>query len=302
MTPATTPRAPSTQRSSRAGSLLRLLRPKQWAKNVLVFAAPFAAGIVETGPLLRTLAMFAAFCLAASGTYCLNDAADVEADRAHPIKRQRPVASGVVHVRTAVVLGLVLLAAGVSVAAAIGPESLLVIAAYVILTVAYSWRLKHLAVIDLAAIAGGFILRSVAGGAAAPVPLSQWFLIVAGFGSLFMVAGKRSAESGDLGSQASTVRSTLGAYSPGFLLFVRTLAASVCVAGYCLWAFESAAAGGEVWFQLSIIPFVTGILLYGLRLEQGGGAAPEEIVLGDRVLQVVGLCWAITYAIGVHGG
>lgn len=288
----------------RRAPLLRLVRPKQWIKNALVFAAPFAAGITDVEPLLRTTVMFVAFCAAASGTYCLNDAVDVDADRAHPTKRHRPLAAGEVSVRTAVALGVALLVAALAAGAALGPAPLLIIATYVLLTVSYSWRLKHVAVIDLAAIAGGFILRSVAGGAAAPVPLSQWFLIVAGFGSLFMVAGKRSAESGDLGAHASTVRSTLGAYSPGFLLFVRTLAAAVCVAGYCLWAFESAAGGGdgEVWFQLSIVPFVTGILLYGLRLEQGGGAAPEEVVLGDRVLQVVGLCWAITYAAGVHGG
>lgn len=281
--------------------LIRLTRPRQWAKNVLVFAAPFAAGTTQPVPLIRTLVMFGAFCAAASGSYCLNDALDVESDRAHPDKRLRPVAAGAVGVPTAVVLAVVLLGGALAAAAALGAAALVIVGAYVGLTVTYSLKLKHLAVIDLAAVAGGFILRSVAGGAAAPVDISQWFLIVAGFGSLFIVAGKRQAEHADLGVDAGSVRATLGEYSAGFLLFVRSLAAAVCVAGYCLWAFESAARGGELWFQLSIIPFVIGILLYGLRLEQGAGAAPEDILLGDRTLQLVGLAWIALYAIGVHG-
>lgn len=282
--------------------VVRLMRPKQWTKNVLVFAAPFAAGTTDVAPLARTTLMFVAFCAAASGTYCLNDAMDVDADRAHPRKRHRPVAAGEVGVRSAVTLGMILLAGALVLAGLLGLAPLLVIGAYVVLTVSYSLRLKRTPVVDLIAVAAGFILRSVAGGAAAPVPISQWFLMVAGFGSLFIVAGKRQAEHADLGIDAGSVRATLGAYSTGFLLFVRSMAAAICVAGYCLWAFESATHGGEIWFQLSIVPFVTGIMIYALRLEHGGGAAPEDIILGDRLLQIVGVIWLVVYGIGVHGG
>lgn len=282
--------------------VIRLMRPKQWAKNVLVFAAPFAAGVTDAGRLGRTALMFVAFCAAASGTYCLNDALDVESDRAHPHKRHRPVAAGEVGGRTAVALGVILLGTGLVIAGVLGTASVLVLGAYATLTVAYSLWLKHVPVIDLAAVAAGFILRSVAGGAAAPVAISDWFLMVAGFGSLFIVAGKRQAEHAELGVDAGSVRATLGAYSNGFLRFVRGMAAAICVAGYCLWAFESATQGGDLWFKLSIIPFVVGILIYALRLEQGGGAAPEEIILGDRLLQLVGVIWAVLYGIGVHVG
>lgn len=287
---------------ARTPALLRLLRPRQWVKNVLVFAAPFAAGDLFEGDVpVRTVGAFVALCLAASGTYCVNDAVDAEADRKHPEKRRRPVASGEVPVPVAFGLGAALLVAGVVLAAVIDVDLLLIVACYVGLTVAYSWRLKQLPVVDIAAIAGGFILRAVAGGAAAPVPISQWFLIVTGFGSLFIVAGKRSAEHLDLGDEAGNVRTTLAVYPASFLRFVRGMAGSACVLAYCLWAFERAdeLQRGEVWYELSIIPFVLGILHYALRLEQGAGAAPEDLVLRDRMLQVIGLAWLVVFALGV---
>ena len=300
MTAEAHPDAPA--RPTRSPALLRLVRPRQWVKNVLVFAAPFAAGDLLEGDVpWRVLAAFAALCLAASGTYCVNDAVDAEADRKHPDKRRRPVASGEVPVAVAFGLGAALLAAGVLTAAAVDLDLLLVVVCYVALTLAYSGWLKHVAVLDIAAIAGGFILRAVAGGAAAPVPISQWFLIVTGFGSLFIVAGKRSAEHLDLGDEAGNVRTTLAAYPASYLRFVRSMAGSACVLAYCLWAFERAEElqRGELWYELSIIPFVLGILHYALRLEQGAGAAPEELVLRDRVLQVLGLAWLVVFALGV---
>lgn len=294
--------APRAARAWRAPAVLRLARPKQWTKNVLVLAAPFAAGDLTDGdvPLHVGLA-FAAFCLVASGTYCLNDVKDVGADRAHPVKRRRPVASGEISLGGAVGLGVVLLATGLAVAAAVRWQLVVVIGGYVAVQLAYSWVLKHEPVFDLAAVASGFVLRSVAGGAAAPVEISQWFLIVAGFGSLFIVAGKRSAEHIDLGDEAGAVRSTLADYSLGFLRFVRAIAAGVCLTAYCLWAFErpDEVGGGAIWYELSIIPFVLAILHYALRLEQGAGAAPEEIALHDRTLQLLGIVWVVLFGLGV---
>lgn len=291
-------------RPSRLPPPIRLLRPKQWSKNVLVFAAPFAAGVLlDPRVLFRTIVAFVAFCLAASGTYCVNDASDHLTDRQHPVNRHRPVAAGHVSPALAFGLGGTLLVAALALSLAVNWQTLVVIGCYVALTTAYSLWLKEVAVVDLAAVAGGFILRSVAGGAAAPVAISQWFLIVAGFGSLFIVAGKRHAEHLDLGEDAGEIRSTLAEYSIGYLRFVRSVAAAVAMAAYCLWAFERAASGAaRMWYELSIIPFVVGVLYYALRLEQGAGAAPEDIVLSDRTLQAIGVAWVVLVGLGVHAG
>ena len=287
-----------------AGGLLRLARPKQWVKNVLVFAAPGAAGVLQhADDLAKTVLAFVAFCLAASGTYYLNDAADVEADRHHPTKRFRPVASGAVPVTLARVLGVVLVAAGILVGFATGSWHLpAVVAGYVALTTSYTIWLKHIAVVDLAAVAAGFVIRAVAGAAATDVEVSDWFLIVACSGSLFMVAGKRSAELAESVGSAST-RAVLGEYSASFLAHVRTMASGITTVAYVLWAFERAEGGGGFpWYELSILPFVLALLRYALNLDRGAGGGAEEVVLADRTLQVLGLIWAVTFGIGVYTG
>lgn len=296
---------PRGWRVTLVGGLIRSARPRQWVKNVLVFAAPGAAGVLtEAGPLGRTALAFVVFCLAASGTYFLNDSLDYQADRAHPKKRHRPIAAGIVSIGLARVVGGLLLAGATALALPIaGWELALVIAAYVALTLSYSFWLKHQPIIDIAAIAAGFVIRTIGGGVAAGVPISQWFLIVASFGSLFMVSGKRSAEFAEMGDERGSTRVTLSYYTASFLRYVRSVTSSVAIAAYCLWAFEKAnAADTALWFELSIIPFVLGILRYALLLESGQGGAPEEVVLGDRTLQVLGLIWAGLFAAGVYAG
>lgn len=283
-------------------SLVRTARPKQWAKNVLVFAAPGAAGVLtEPAQLARTMAAFVAFCLAASGTYFLNDALDAEADRRHPSKRNRPVAAGLISVGTAKAVAAVLIVAAIALSLPFnGGKLALVTGGYVVITVSYSLWLKHEPVVDLGAVAAGFVLRAIAGGVATDVPLSDWFLIVAGAGSLFIVTGKRHAEQVELGDASAGHRATLAEYSSAYLNYVRAVTSGVAITAYCLWAFEEAAVVGDVfWFRLSIVPFVAGILRYALVAEQGGGGAPEDIVLGDRVLQLFGLLWIASFAIGV---
>lgn len=301
--PSPGPAVTATPRGGLALALLRLARPKQWLKNVLVFAAPAAAGVLtEVDALADTLLAFACFCLAASGTYYLNDALDVDADRAHPTKRHRPVASGVVPVRLAKVLGVALLLTPIGLSFLATWHLAVVLAGYVVLTVAYSLWLKNEAVIDLAAVAAGFVLRTIAGGVAIGVPISQWFIIVAGAGSLFMVTGKRHAELLELGDGATTHRPALAHYSHAYLNYVRGVASAVAILAYCLWAFEKAAGSGrEVWYELSMVPFVLGILRYALLLEQGKGGAPEELVLADRLLQIIGVVWAASFVWAVHG-
>ena len=287
----------------RLPAAVRLLRPRQWIKNLLVFAAPAAAGVLDQAAHLgRTTLVFVAFCLAASGTYCINDASDAEADRAHPRKRLRPVAAGEISVRAAVLLGLALLASGLAVAALAGGwATTAIVALYVGITTSYTIWLKHQAVIDIVVIASGFVVRAVAGIVGTDLPLSDWYLIVASFGSLFLVAGKRSTEL-NLGASAGEHRKSLVAYSSSFLLFVRAVSAGITLLAYCLWAFERAdlADGGFPWFQLSIVPFTTVILRYALVHSMEEHAGPEDIVLGDRTLLVVAGVWAMTMAFGVY--
>ena len=290
-------------RESLAKGLLRTARPRQWVKNVLVFAAPGAAGVLtEAEPVLKASAAFALFCLAASGAYFLNAVFDVAADRRHPVKRRRPIPAGSVGIGAAKIFGAGLLLVSVAGAFALAGWSLtLVLGAYVVLQPLYSLWLKHLVVVDIAAVASGFLLRAIAGGVAVDVPISSWFLTVAGFGSLFMVAGKRHAEHIDLGDERGDHRPTLDVYSSDFLRYVRSVSSSVAIAAYCLWAFEKAdVAGAPLWFQLSIVPFVLSVLRYGLLLESGRGGAPEELVLEDRSLQVLGVLWLACFAAGVY--
>jgi decaprenyl-phosphate phosphoribosyltransferase len=285
-------------------ALLKTARPKQWIKNVLVFAVPAAAGVLtEADAMFKSIVAFVAFCLAASATYLLNDAADAEADRLHPTKRSRPIAAGDLDVRVARSVAVGLIVVALAITAPINDGKLAaVVAGYVLVTLSYTLWLKHEPVIDLVAVASGFVFRAIAGGVATDVRLSDWFLIVAGAGSLFIVTGKRHAEQVELGSASHGHRATLAQYSTAYLGFVRAVSAGVMITAYCLWAFENATHTGDTtWFRLSIVPLVIGVLRYAFVVEQGGGGAPEEVVLSDRVLQIVGVLWAVTFLLGVHG-
>lgn len=296
--------AAPTARRSHLPPLLRACRPKQWLKNVLVFAAPAAAGVLgQRADLVEAVVAFVAFCLAASGTYLLNDAADVEADRAHPTKRFRPIAAGEVAVGTARVVGVTLLAAGFAVGFLTGWRLPLVVLTYLVLTTTYSLWGKRVPVLDLGMVAAGFVLRTVAGAVAVDVPISVWFFIVASFGSLFVVAGKRYSEMVELGPESARVRSTLGVYTDSFLAYVRSVASGVTLVAYCLWAFEKAQGeGGFPWFEVSIVPFVLAFMRYAFIVDRGEAGAPEEVVLTDRVLQAFGLAWVVTVGIGILVG
>ncbi len=285
-----------------ARALFSEARPKQWVKNVLVVAAPAAAGVLGHGQaMFDTAVAFVAFCFAASGTYFLNDAFDVEADRLHAKKRFRPIAAGDLPVRTAQIVGVVLLLGGIGVGFLTGWKLPVVVTTYIIFTTTYSAWLKHVAVVDLGMVAAGFVLRLIGGAAAVDVPISVWFFIVGSFGSLFMVAGKRHAEFMDLGSERGGHRATLSEYSREYLGYVRSVASGVAMVGYCLWAFEkSTGRAGVPWYELSIVPFVLAMLRYALLIERGEGGAPEELVLHDRPLQVMGALWVIIVGIGLY--
>lgn len=284
--------------------ILRTARPKQWLKNVLVFAAPGAAGVLdEPRELGITLLVFVSFCLAASGTYFWNDVLDVESDRAHPTKSKRPVAAGAVGLTTAKLIGTVLPLLALAIAALTGRwQTVGVVALYMAITLSYSAIWKHVAVIDLVAIASGFVLRAAAGAVAVDVPMSSWFVLVTTFGSLFIVTGKRYAEARDLGDAADGVRSTLGEYNEGYLRFVLAVTCGGALVSYCVWAFETKELAGSdlPYYELSIVPMLTAFLRYMLVIDQGHGAAPEDVFAGDRVLQVLGVVWMVVFGLAVY--
>ena len=289
---------PQATTENLALAILRACRPRQWVKNVLVIAAPGAAGMLtSTGAIRNTAIAFVAFCFAASGTYLLNDARDVEEDRLHPRKRFRPIASGAVPVGLAVGLGLLLVAAAIALSFLTDTWLPVVIAGYVAMTTAYSLWLKHVPVVDLVVVASGFVLRALAGAAAVDVPVSSWFFIVASLGSLFMVAGKRESELRN--AAAVGTRSTLDVYSHSYLSYVRAMSSGAVVVAYCLWALEAEGAT-RVLFTLSIVPFAMGILRYALLVDAGSGESPEELVLHDRSLQVFGALLVLLIGLGIY--
>ena len=295
------PAATGQARVGLVRALLVTARPRQWTKNVLVFGAPATGGVLlEPEPFARALAAFLAFCLVASGVYYVNDIVDRQADRAHPRKRLRPVAAGRLPLPLAVAVATLLIAGGMAVAAGRGGLELAAVTGiYAAVALAYTFVLRGIVLVDLAAVAAGFVLRAVAGGVAVDIPLSSWFLLVACFGALFIATGKRLAEHSYLGQTRGDHRKTLDEYTEPFLRYVMSSTSTVTIAAYCLWAFEGE-AGRSVPAALSILPFVLGIYRYAMLLEAGGGGAPEEVVLRDRPLQICGLFWVLLVGIGVY--
>ncbi|MFD7613607.1 decaprenyl-phosphate phosphoribosyltransferase [Streptomyces sp. NPDC059828] len=287
--------------------LVRTARPRQWIKNILVAAAPAAAGDLASWHTAAQLALvFVLFTTAASSVYLINDARDAEADRAHPVKCHRPVAAGEVPVSVAYAAGTLLTLATIGAAVALCDAlSAGLLSAYIAMQLAYCVRLKHVLVVDLAVVTTGFLMRAMIGGVALSIPLSRWFLITAGFGALFMVAAKRYSEAVRMADSGGATRALLTSYTTSYLRFVWQLAAGVAVLGYCLWALESGggAAGGSVlpWRQLSMIAFTLAVLRYAVFADRGAAGAPEEVVLRDRPLAVIGLVWLAMYGMAVAG-
>ncbi|MGW6025932.1 decaprenyl-phosphate phosphoribosyltransferase [Streptomyces sp. NPDC055099] len=300
---------PQPPRPSGTGSLalplglLKTARPRQWVKNVLVVAAPAAAGeLFSRHSLIQLALVFALFTAAASAVYLINDARDAEADRAHPTKCRRPVAAGQVPVTVAYTVGgLLAVLAPVAAAALCTPLTAGLLAAYVVMQLAYCVSLKHILVVDLAVVTTGFLMRAMIGGLALDIPLSRWFLITTGFGALFMVAAKRYSEAVQMSGKAGATRALLTEYTTGYLRFVWQLAAGVAVLAYCLWAMESGGTANGLlpWRQLSMAAFVLAVLRYAVFADRGTAGEPEDVVLRDRALAVIGLVWIAMYGLAV---
>ena len=289
-----------------AVGIIKALRPRQWIKNILVVAAPLATlgGHVHydyRDVFYKVGIAFVVFCLAASSIYLINDARDVDADRQHPTRRFRPIASGVVAPSLAYTLAVVLAAAALGISLMTAPALGLVTAIYLAIQLGYNFGLKHQAVLDICLVSSGFLIRAIAGGAATGIPLSQWFLLVMAFFSLFMAAGKRYAELHLAERTGAKIRKSLESYTGTYLRFVWTMSATAVVVFYGLWAFERDGHSGS-WFVVSMIPIVIAVLRYAVDVDSGMAGEPEDIVLRDHVIQLLGVAWiAIMCAAGISG-
>jgi decaprenyl-phosphate phosphoribosyltransferase len=282
-----------------AAALLRACRPRQWSKNLLVLAAPCAAGVIDR-PLLaaQVAGAFIVLCLLSSATYLVNDVRDREQDRLHTRKRSRPIASGELSPTTALRAAVIMAILGVGLASAIDPKLGVLGVGYLALTASYSLWLRNVVVFDILAIAAGFVLRALAGGIATDIYLSRWFVIVTACCAIFLVTAKRYAE---LRSRsAAGTRVTLARYSTRTLTL--TLAAAALIAGvaYVSWAFTR--PSHLLWYGASIAPFFLWLARYARLVRGGTGEAPEELILRDQMLLALSAAWAALFLGGVYVG
>ena len=288
------------RRSAAFPPLVQAMRPRQWVKNLLVFAAPAAAGVLSDAEALgRASLTFVAFGLVASGIYLVNDIADVESDRVHVRKRHRPIAAGQVSIPVAGAAAAILLVAGIAVGWSIDFSVAALLAVYALLSGSYSAGLKSVPVVEMLIVASGFVLRAAAGAAAVGVPASQWFLTVMAFGALAIAAGKRGSELARVGSDTSS-RRVLSEYTPQFIAQVETMAVGGALVGYALWAFDVALeARASILIEMSVVPVAVALLRYLLIVSKGDAEAPEEAVFAEPVVVIAGLVWAVLFLFGI---
>ncbi|OUL26718.1 decaprenyl-phosphate phosphoribosyltransferase [Nostoc sp. 106C] len=285
------------------------LRPRQWTKNLVVFAAPLFAFSVNLPSLLGSLLAFTLFCCASSGFYLINDIADVESDRQHPVKCRRPIASGAVRIPVALAMAVALLGSALTISWLRSPQLGIAITAYALLQVAYNLRLKKTVILDIGAIATGFVLRAFAGAAATGIVLSSWFLLCTAMLALFLGIEKRKAELRLAQIKGSKLRSVLKRYSPALLGRMENVVTTGTVVTYALWSAGPYLHGAPTSWMLLTLPFVLyGVFRYQLLsdpqeianhskddLEQGGSSErPEEILLKDLPILGTVVGWVVT--------
>lgn len=276
---------------------IRLLRPHQWLKNLMLFFPPFLGGIMlQPGIWQQGVLPFAAFCCASSSGYILNDLLDREADRNHPTKSSRPLASGHIVASIAAIIAALLFLIAVLIAKYINTTLAIVLVAYLAVSVAYSCYLKNVPVIDLFCIATGFLFRLQAGGAVFHVLISQWLFLSVLLLSLFLSAGKRIAEKKALPSNAAEHRKVLAHYPNGFLDGVLFMTGGAVLVTYTMYVLTHQ----HLIYTVPLCCF--GLLRYILRVKTGQGGDPTESLLHDPWLFAVGAAWACMVGWGVYGG
>lgn len=301
--------APPASVAGQLTAAIALMRPKQWAKNGLVLLAlVFARRLTDVGAVERTLTAFLAFCLAASAIYVINDVADREKDRQHPVKRNRPIASGRITLRAAWITASACLAGAallVAIVMAQEPPSptdpfgawggsallfALTISCYVVMNLAYSSWLKHQVLWDVFIIAAGFVLRAMAGAFAIPVPISPWFYLCTTFLALFLALGKRRAELVLLSDSAAAVRANLREYNLILLDQLLAVVVTCVLITYSLYTFQGENANHSLMITIPFVIFGVFRYLYLLYVK-GEGERPDELLWRDRqILGSVVLC------------
>jgi 4-hydroxybenzoate polyprenyltransferase len=285
-------------------AVLISLRPRQWVKNLFVFAALIFGQKVATPATAPALEAFAIFCALSGAVYLFNDVADREKDRRHPQKRHRPVASGRLSAGAAVAVGAVLVAGSLGLALTLSVGFWLTALAYVVLLTAYSVWLKHLVIVDVLVVAGGFVLRAVAGGVAIDVEVSGWLLICTVLIALFLALGKRRHEYLALGGEAAAHRPILAEYSAGLLDQMIAVVTASTVTAYALYTMSPETVAK---FHTHLLPLTLPFVLYGIfrylyllyRKELGGN--PSELFLNDRALLVNTLAWIVAVLVIIYG-
>jgi len=281
-------------------ALLKTMRPRQWTKNLFNFAAlVFDKQLVILSSLLRTVAGFALFCLISSAVYIFNDLSDVEADREHPEKRNRPIASGKLPMSVAWVAGIVLVIVSVGLGYLLSPAFALVVLGYFLLNLAYSRWLKHILIVDVLMLAAGFVLRVVAGVALLHVArFSPWLYVVMTLLSLYLGFGKRRAELALLSEEAASHRKVLHGYTIPLLDQYIMIVSGTTIVAYSFYTFSAPNVPANHSMMLTI-PFVVYAIfryLYLVQVQHAGGE-PEEILLSDRPFQVSLVLWALMVVI-----
>jgi len=285
--------------------LLASLRPSQWTKNLIIFAGVlFGQRLTDVSAVLAAAGAFVIFCLLSGVVYLINDVMDREADRRHPIKKARPIASGALPVRAALTAAGLIAAGALVSALALRPEFGLVALLYVVLLGLYSWRLKHVVIIDVLTIAVGFVLRAVAGAVVIPVAVSVWLYLLTILLALFLALAKRRHELVLLADGATGHRRILQEYSPYLLdQMISVVTASTLVA-YAIYTVspETTAKFQTHWLGLTL-PFpLYGIFRYLYLVHQkDGGGSPSDMLLTDRPLLICVALWAAVVALIIYG-
>ncbi len=292
------------------------LRPRQWTKNLIVFAAPLFAFSINLQSFLGSLLAFALFCCASSSFYLLNDIVDVASDRKHPIKCKRPIAAGLVSIPIALGMAAVLLVSSILIAWQRSPALGGTIVAYALLQVAYNLRLKRMVILDIGAIAAGFVLRAYSGAAATNIVLSPWFILCTAMLALFLAIEKRKAELRLSQIKGSKPRTVLQRYSLPLLHRMENIVTTGCVVSYTLWSSGPIVGGASSAWMLLTLPFVLyGIFRYQLLsdpeeiarysdigMERGGRSErPEEVLLKDIPILLNVCCWVLTCFLILYG-
>ena len=292
--PAAAPRAEAARSPATLRDWIQLARPPQWVKNFFVLAPLLFSGrAMEMEWVLRSLLAFVLFCLLASTIYLWNDAADAEADRAHPTKRQRPIASGRIGKRQAVIVGGVLLVAALALAWQLGPTVFGLAGTYVALNILYTVRLKEMVVLDVFAVAAFFLIRLLTGSAAIEVRASVWLLLCGGLLALYLGFTKRRHELSLLGASSAEHRSVLSHYSTGFLDQMSSVLLAVTVVSYIMYTLtsETARQVGDDSLSYSTIFVLYGVFRYLYLVHQRNGGSPTRTLLTDRSLLVTVVLW-----------